>query len=674
MSSQFQDEGGARAQQIAEEILNYIRTHESTHITERTYSDQPIIRTGADLLREREAREEREREAREAREKREREARQERERFRQQARQSRGAFEGSLRRIAGRQEPVASSPSERSWFLEEDRLQEDPFRRVAPAEDEELPPTLKRLRELQRPEAGKSRPSVAAVFESQARLAENYEDDFPLPQFVPSHYMPDYAQLSNEELRGYFSWRTKWRRGDRSQAPSTFVSVLMAELVIGVGCSPGQDGLDKLVELRDVYSTRSVPTWWEDFRPNFRATIVDYAVVHGLDPSVGFDEETLRFDKGMATLRRAERAALRAMADDGDQTAQEVVAGVEASDETVSDQEILEALGAVSTYDINKSPFVRTHKETSAAVVAEVFRRLVVHCERRRKVGYLDGIFGNKLTRTWYPYWNLPVRKDVYPEEQGRIAITPARSITHIANRWVDVQLYGYADKSREVSRMLRAVDRQMRIEWDYGHPLKQQKIPKFLDTMIEKACAETHGREVARELEAKRRRFEVDFSKLGDIRAAAATTREALLVDEEREGYVPSAAPATIGETRPDDAATPATAAPAADAAAAVPESAESMVAMPTAAVPAATPAEHAPSADAPCGLTPDELALVRALLDGVPVPKPVPGSPSIDMLVDSANEKLLDLLGDTPLEFDGDAPRVVEDYEDDLRGLLDQ
>ena len=63
-----------------------------------------------------------------------------------------------------------------------------------------------------------------------------------------------------------------------------------------------------------------------------------------------------------------------------------------------------------------------------------------------------------------------------------------------------------------------------------------------------------------------------------------------------------------------------------------------------------------------------------MRALLDGKPAPPTPPGSPSVEMLVDSANEKLFDLEGDTVLEFGDDGPHVIEDYEEDLRGTLEQ
>ena len=82
------------------------------------------------------------------------------------------------------------------------------------------------------------------------------------------------------------------------------------------------------------------------------------------------------------------------------------------------------------------------------------------------------------------------------------------------------------------------------------------------------------------------------------------------------------------------------------------------------------AAPAETTP---APYGLTAIELELLQSLLDGAPWE--VPTGTSLDMLVDSINEKLFDLLGDTALEFDGlvsGMPAIIDDYAEDVREAL--
>ena len=40
--------------------------------------------------------------------------------------------------------------------------------------------------------------------------------------------------------------------------------------------------------------------------------------------------------------------------------------------------------------------------------------------------------------------------------------------------------------------------------------------------------------------------------------------------------------------------------------------------------------------------------------------------------LAADGINEALFDIIGDTVIEFEGDVPRIVEDYADDVREAL--
>ena len=94
---------------------------------------------------------------------------------------------------------------------------------------------------------------------------------------------------------------------------------------------------------------------------------------------------------------------------------------------------------------------------------------------------------------------------------------------------------------------------------------------------------------------------------------------------------------------------------------------------AAPTPQVVAPTEDSSAETTPAPYGLTAIELELLQSLLDDTPWE--VPAGTSLDMLVDSINEKLFDLLGDTALEFDGlvsGMPAIIDDYAEDVREAL--
>ena len=218
--------------------------------------------------------------------------------------------------------------------------------------------------------------------------------------------------------------------------------------------------------------------------------------------------------------------------------------------------------------------------------------------------------------------------------------------------------------------------------------------MPKYVQGIIDKQAAallaardEREERERRQAEERVRRTVSIDRAKLQGIRQAAALTCEALLVDEERDGGAaaldaapkPSAASQiegggeAEGETRPSSDAE--------HHAAAEPSAANGTAAaiQPEAAPAAACDGNGNPSANAPnpAGpLSPAEAAYVRCLLAGAPPTErkaaaQAAGVPE-SMMMDAINEKLFDELGDVALEEGDDGPRVVEDYEEDVRGIV--
>ena len=79
---------------------------------------------------------------------------------------------------------------------------------------------------------------------------------------------------------------------------------------------------------------------------------------------------------------------------------------------------------------------------------------------------------------------------------------------------------------------------------------------------------------------------------------------------------------------------------------------------------------------ADATNELAPAADAYLRALLEQNAAQTALAvaqSGKSEDMLVDTINEALFDLVGDTVIEFGAAGPHIIEDYEADVRGYLD-
>ena len=107
-----------------------------------------------------------------------------------------------------------------------------------------LPETLQQLRAMEKD--GESRyETTPELFVRQGMAAAAYEDDtvYDLPVL---HYYPTYRVLTDQELRGYFGWRTRLRHQQLERTSLTYAFLYIYELLNQIGVENPQDGYDKL--------------------------------------------------------------------------------------------------------------------------------------------------------------------------------------------------------------------------------------------------------------------------------------------------------------------------------------------------------------------------------------------------------------------------------------------
>ena len=167
----------------------------------------------------------------------------------------------------------------------------------------------------------------------------------------------------------------------------------------------------------------------------------------------------------------------------------------------------------------------------------------------------------------------------------------------------------------------------------------------------------------------------DIDLSQLGHIRSAAAQTREALLIDEEREddalAQVDVAGSEQLEAKPASDVIAEAVTVPMGQDDADEPTISTDQFGV-VAPLLAPTPTSAATaSADAANELAPAAAVYLRALLEQntAQAASAVERSGQIDTI----NEALFDLVGDTVIEFSAAGPQIIEDYEADVRGYLD-
>ena len=94
--------------------------------------------------------------------------------------------------------------------------------------------------------------SRETVFMKQGKLLAGYEDDYEYDGSVQCYY-PTYQSLTDRQLRGYFSWRTRLRRGDIRETSLSFAFLYIYELINQIGVVDAMDGYRKLEHFRDAY-------------------------------------------------------------------------------------------------------------------------------------------------------------------------------------------------------------------------------------------------------------------------------------------------------------------------------------------------------------------------------------------------------------------------------------
>ena len=539
-----------------------------------------------------------------------------------------------------------------------------------------LPDQYRKMREISRwqddPKGGAGRwLSEAELFYRQGLLMADFEDDCPYNGTFKS-YFPTYNAMSDRQLRGYFTWRAQVRRGTVEETSTSFAFLYLYELICSIGVDDPLDGFNKIKAFWDVYRA---------FEPGIdrfaRVWLQDYAVFHGLDPKLLRDSKTVMFDNALIELRRAARDLVPAPAPSGQTPKRRKTSEhtLPLPPDEVREERLMAAIDALSTYNLSNSRLDRSHHRDLRHVACAVYVRMARYYDTHRKTGIVASLFGEE---TAMPYTMFASAVFFAPErhEDCEYRLDPIHIYRCQNGFWECMRIHGSRQKSSKLGEMMRACDQRLRLALDPTHPLKEEKVPKYLAKIIDDEIVAWLSWDAAHQPV----KIDIDLSQLGHIRSAAAQTREALLIDEEREDDVSMEAEATLIEQPNTESAPSMTAGPG-EMATRQDEPDEPTVSTEEFGVVApllvSVPAPVTPaSAEAANKLAPAADAFLRALLEqnAVQATSAVARSgQSEDMLVDSINEALFDLVGDTVIEFGAAGPQIIEDYEADVRGYLD-
>lgn len=500
------------------------------------------------------------------------------------------------------------------------------------AEEGALPERIRKMLELgARAEANGQ--GEERVFRLQAEFMADW--DFPdLHRSWFSAYYPTYARMSGPQLLSYFSWRTRWKAGERKMgSPVSFAFVHVYELLNGAGASGPLDAFEKLSAFWEEYRRldftldRYVPQWLDDL-----------VVYEGLDQNLMRREYVPKADRTTADV------------------VEKLEAGVDFDADPEFAEQIFELLCARSSYKLEKSSFWPGHESELKRLVLESFRKL----KDSRAFG-TDRWFGTRYIRDAELFASAVFDFSRRPEDRI-YTISPFKRWICEKGSWRLEELFPERATLPEISAFLKTADAELRSALGCRRKLSVSDPTGELTRAV---------REVLGDWDEARRKAanpvrQLDFGRLAGIRADALETQEKLIVEESSEEALPG-----VGSAFPEAAAFGSVDEPEQSAFAAT--KADASMGNTREGTPSADEPKEVPqaSSEGPDALSPGDRALLESLL-AESLPSDLPGGLSPEMTADRLNEKLYDAFGDAFLEVVGGKLSLIEDYAEDLRELL--
>ncbi len=376
----------------------------------------------------------------------------------------------------------------------------------------ELPPLLARARALAEGDFPASRQEI---FLRQGRLLADYADDYPYTG-DPVRYYPTYQSLTDEELRGYFTWRPKVRAREVEYAPLTFIFLYIYELINCIGVESAEEAYEQLLFVKRSYSTFgwAVSAYLDRWIP-------DFVVYYDLDPALLADSSEKGYNQCIHVIENMEQEP---------------------------PERVLDAVKQLAPKWIGRSRFYAAHFEDMDEVIYTVLKGMAAHYAAGCKRGLVDQLFGARLPGHMHIFsqaifCNPLGRKNYQYTVDGMCVYSCENGIW--TSKWRPVM----SRSGRKLEALLKTIDHVMREEYAFGHPIRGDISLRWILKLI----TETTRALLAKKAEAEKNRIRIDFSLLNKIRSDADIIREKLVTEDDVEPDAPAMAPA------PEAAATPA-------------------------------------------------------------------------------------------------------------------
>ena len=471
-------------------------------------------------------------------------------------------------------------------------------------------------------------------FVRQGKFMEDYEDDAPWNSEV-KRYFATYHDLNLNQLRGYFAWRTRVRRGEFHPITTSLAYMYIYELLNMIGVNTPEEAIRKMREFEKGFLDSGVGD--RSMRENLHRWIMEFAVLSGSPKEEVLpliDPDLIERDRQLMVLRKPQDH---------------------------SDEEVFGALNALTGGKTEKSSAILKEPERGIHLFAEVWRYMAEHYD---DCGWdlFAACFGKLRKFPWHPLANA-VFLDQKKREEAEYKVTECRKFVCKNGEWSEIRYDELFFDRYRVHGIVHEADRQIRRYLKTGHYLREKKgeewITPYVEAVIEKDRAAAE--------EAAKPKIMIDLSGLEKIRRDAQITRDSLLTEDEKREQAPNQTlEQAIGQVMkhaPELTVNPVSQHEEQQIVGAeLPEAAED------------SREEEKPAVIEIPSLDETHAQILVSVMRGEPVAGLIREKALMPSVVaDAINEALFDEIGDNVLACEGDEITLVEDYREDLERILE-
>ena len=467
-------------------------------------------------------------------------------------------------------------------------------------------------------------------FVRQGKFMEDYEDDAPWNSEV-KRYFATYHDLNINQLRGYFAWRTRVRRGEFHPITMSLAYMYIYELLNMIGAKTPEEAIRKMREFEKGFLDSGIGD--RSMRENLHRWIMEFAVLSG-SPK----EEVLPLIAPDLIERDRQLMVLRKPSEH-------------------SDEEVFGALNALTGGKTEKSSVFLKEPERGIHLFAEVWRYMAEHYD---DCGWdiFAACFGKLRKFPWHPLANA-VYMDQKKREEAEYKVTECRKFVCKNGEWSEIRYDELFFDRYRVHAIVHEADRQIRRYLKAGHYLKVKKGEEWITPYVEAVIEADRAAAV----EAAKPKITIDLSGLDKIRRDAQITRDSLLTEDEMREQAPEQMMKLAPEQAPQQAEGPAV------------QHEEQQIVQPMILELPEVPKEEEKSAEVEIPSLDDTQAqILLSVMRGEPVAGMIREKALMPSVVtDAINEALFDEIGDNVLMCEGDEITLVEDYREDLERILE-